>query len=259
MITLHPHWADTRLLRFLNRARTATSIYHYPDLRDDPNSGISNGYIIGEKVAQNILEFRQKLPRRRFINVEQLLEVKGLGQDKLNDLQYSFSTSADNFFKEVLFAEVLQDNWVVAPQSIEYETETDFLSVVQSGESFRRTAAMLYVQTLAHLDEAAKRQLEMRIHQAHQENYLDGHLGSFQFAFWWYLFDYDNWFSHEMIQSVCERYLDYHGFGDRTMELRILRLNGYTPVTEFQQDLIIPVVVNYVERRITIWEVQLND
>lgn len=255
----HPSWAENRLLNFLNFARSAETIYQHPHLRDDPTSGSQNGYIIGQKVAQNIIDFRRQLPFPRYQSAEQLLQIKGLGKDKLNDLLHSFSTPADTAFRQMLFGEVLQDNWDLLPQSIEYQSDTAFDTSVSSRDHFRRVVATLCSKTQFVNNEAARRQFEISIHNAHLETFSESHLGAFQFAFWWYLFDQDNWFSYEMIKDVCERYLNYHGSGYSNMQFRLLHLNGYDSITDFRRQLIIPVVVNFAERKITVWDARLND
>ncbi|MFK7936882.1 MAG: ComEA family DNA-binding protein [Saprospiraceae bacterium] len=257
--TSYPTWAQKRLLRFLNTARSAEAIHHHPELRNDPNLGNANGYVIGEKVAQNIMQFRRERGFRPFRSLDDILAIKGLGDDKLNDLLYSFSKSADAAFEERLFEQVLQENWELQPQSTESESLNDFIAIADNRDNFRRVVAQLYAKQRFPNHSQAQRQLEMRIQQASVESYFDAHLGAFQFAFWWYLFDYDNWFSYEVMRDVCERYLNYHGNNDRAMQFRMIRLTGYDSIYDTQRDLLIPVVVNFTEQKITVWMAQLND
>ncbi|MEM0992816.1 MAG: hypothetical protein AAGI49_07245 [Bacteroidota bacterium] len=259
MSNRHPSWAENRLLQVINFARTAEQIYQHPALRDDPASGSSSGYIIGAKVAQYIIDYKANLARRRYERAAQLLEVKGLGEDKLNDLLFSFSIGADEAFRDTLFNGILFENWEVQAHSISYGSANEFKAIASNGEHFRRAVADLHIQTLTNWSERERQQIRIIIQQAYQENYLDGHIGAFQLALWWYLFDYDNWFSYEKMKSACENYLSYHSYGTKSTQLRILRLQGATAIQEFQRDLMIPVIANEAEQKITIWEVQLND
>ncbi|MEM9884321.1 MAG: hypothetical protein AAF849_00395 [Bacteroidota bacterium] len=259
MSNQYPIWAESRLLAAINFARTAEHIYQHPALQDDPSSGDGRGYVLGEKVAQRIIDYRAALARRRYENARQLLEVRGLGADKLNDLLFSFSTSADEYFRKLLFDGLLFDNWDVRAHSIQYDSKETFLGIANSGENFLRVAADLYVKTLSNWSEEAQMQLKIRMRYAYHENYFDGHIGAFQLALWWYTFDYDNWFSYEKMKLACEQYLGHHNFGREGMQLRVLRLQELNPLAEFQRDQMIPVIVNYPEQKITVWEVQLND
>ena len=255
----HPTWAANRLLNFLNQARTAKAIYQHPDLKDDPNSGSTNGRTIGQKTAQKIIDHRKSNYYRPFRSLDDVLAVKGVGQETLNDLLFSFSDSADDAFIKALFSQVLGENWVMKQKTIDFDSKSDFEQVANNGENFRRTIAQHHAATFTRYSNIARRELEMRVHRALQVNYFDGHLGAFQFAFWWYLFDYDNWFSYDKIKEVCEQYLNHHGHGSNKMQFRVLHLDGYESIPEFQKGLVLPVVVNYPEQRITLWNVVLND
>ena len=90
-ITIAPDVAS-RILNFLNEAQNANAITDY-ELRNNPESK-GQGYSIGEKVAQRILDKRSNmLPFQQFTDLSQLEEVQGLGQDKIQDLVYTFSES----------------------------------------------------------------------------------------------------------------------------------------------------------------------
>ncbi len=259
MASEHPQWAQDRLLQFLNSVQSAEEIYQNPDLQDDPESGSKQGYVIGEKTAENILTHRSSLPRRRFESTDQVLDVPGLGEDKLNDLVHSFAIPADDAFVEALFAGPLGENWEVTPHVLEYASDAEFNLVADHAESFRRAVAPLYSNILSYYSNEAKRELEIRIHGAHQENYFESHLGSFPFAYWWYLFDQDNWFSYETMRGLCEDYLGYHGNDDRTMQFRMIHLGGYDSISDHRRFYTLPVVVNYPELRITLWSAELRD
>lgn len=82
-----------RILSFLNRAKEATDIAgtepKYGPVVDHKRGPIS-GYDIGETVAERILDKKKELKGNKFTDITELNEIKGLGQDKLNDLAYSF-------------------------------------------------------------------------------------------------------------------------------------------------------------------------
>ena len=86
-----------RVLVFLNCATSAKYIAGVErqdgPVFDDPNKGRGDqkdDYDIGLTVAQRILDKRDGLPDQRFSDVTQLDNIKGLGQDKLDDLVHSF-------------------------------------------------------------------------------------------------------------------------------------------------------------------------
>ncbi|MEM9918748.1 MAG: hypothetical protein AAF990_11665 [Bacteroidota bacterium] len=259
MSSKHPAWAVGRLLDFLNAARTAAAIHQSPLLSDDPKSGSARGYTIGEKTAQNILDHRAKLRFRRFQTVEEVLDVAGLGEDKLNDLLHSFSKGADEAFVDALRNGLLGENWILKPQATTYDDEASFRAVADNGEAFRRAVGKLYASAFGTDPISGARALEMKVHRAHLVNHFDAHLAAFRFAFWWYLFDFDNWFSHQRIKDACEQYLNHHGYRQPGMQLRILHLHGYESIAEHRRRLLLPVVVNYPENKITLWDAVLND
>lgn len=86
------------ILDFLNRAQTPEDIAG-PDgsgvgpVVDDPGRfkgrGIGRGYDIGVKVAQRILDRRNELGGR-FTDLDQLAGISYFGEDKFNDLVYTF-------------------------------------------------------------------------------------------------------------------------------------------------------------------------
>jgi hypothetical protein len=61
---------------------------------DDPEFGAHRtfkAYDIGEVTAKNILSKRDSLSTKLFSTINQVREVRGIGEDKVNDLRYSFS------------------------------------------------------------------------------------------------------------------------------------------------------------------------
>ena len=88
----------SRILDFLNQANVAEEIAGKEPMRgpvlDDPTIGARpgiQGYDIGLKVAQSILARRDSLPDNKFTDISQLNGISYFGQDKFDDLVYTFS------------------------------------------------------------------------------------------------------------------------------------------------------------------------
>ena len=86
-----------RILNFLNSAVSAVDIAGIEPqegpVYDDPTKGYGDqvkDYDIGLVVAQRILDKRTTLGTSGFTDLSQLSNIKGLGQDKFDDLVYSF-------------------------------------------------------------------------------------------------------------------------------------------------------------------------
>lgn len=81
--------AISKLIDFVNLVKTPEEIMHC--IYDDPASGTSvkEGSAIGLKAAQSILDQRKKL--KQYSSIDQLLEIKGIGKDKVNDMLYSMT------------------------------------------------------------------------------------------------------------------------------------------------------------------------
>ncbi len=86
-----------RVLEFLNSALTASEIAGIEPqegpIFDDPTKGYGNqvrDYDIGLTVAQRILDKRATLGAFGFTDLSQLSNIRGFGQDKFDDLIYSF-------------------------------------------------------------------------------------------------------------------------------------------------------------------------
>ncbi|MEL6866278.1 MAG: hypothetical protein AAFP19_17745, partial [Bacteroidota bacterium] len=95
------------ILNYLNNIADASEITDNKQLKDDPQYDGAGGYTIGDKVATNLINAKSKLPRGQFRTLDQVLEVKGMGHDKLRDLMTSFWTSADEAFHRQLFSGLL--------------------------------------------------------------------------------------------------------------------------------------------------------
>jgi hypothetical protein len=90
---------EDEVLTFLNGANTWQDIAGLEPqagpIFDDPEHGIHRpfrGYDIGEVVARNILSKRASLTGNKFTSLKQVDEVRGMGEDKIVDLLFSFKT-----------------------------------------------------------------------------------------------------------------------------------------------------------------------
>ncbi|WP_035467696.1 baseplate J/gp47 family protein [Algoriphagus mannitolivorans] len=90
---------EAAFLDFLNKATTWIDIAGIEPqagpVFDNPELGSHRpfkGYDIGETTAENILKTRNSLPGNKFTSVEQVKSVRGMGEDKIADLYFSFQT-----------------------------------------------------------------------------------------------------------------------------------------------------------------------
>lgn len=92
-----------RILDFINHAANAAQIAgNEPSVGpvlDDPAKGTggARGYDIGTTVAQRIINLRNALVNNELTDLEQLEQVGYFGQDKLDDLVYTFSRYWERF------------------------------------------------------------------------------------------------------------------------------------------------------------------
>ena len=260
-----PFWTPSRLLNQLNRAREASDILHpqgqFPGVKDDPSQG-EGAYGLGEKVAQAILEFRSNLPRRRYSQIAELLQVPGLGEDKLKDLLFSFGYSAEERFVQMMREQVLASNWTLEADTTEVPDELRFLDLVDTPSRFEQLVAGR-VQQLAyrHLQNETSAKLSAALmSQAYLETFPEGHLGSYALALWFYRFDQDNWFGYEQVRKMIAPYLEGGLSFSKRRELRLFK--GFTNAGVLVPGIAptdLPVVVNYEEQKITLYLCHLLD
>lgn len=252
-----PAWVENRVLQFFNQVQTANEISEAPALKD--HSGKSNGYVIGHTVAQRIVDRRNELPARRFRELQQLLDTPGFGDDKFEDVAQSLAIPADTFFRERLYGGIILDNWELNPLRFPFETEEEFKAVAENESNFRDFIAEKFTEPLSPWGDADSRYRHLSLRKAHLEVYPESHLAAFQFAFWWYLFDQDNWFSYDTIKGACEEYLGYYSSPVPNLEFRLFKGFRGLPLSEVTRIDMLPVVVNAAEQVITIWQAELND
>jgi hypothetical protein len=248
-------WQAQRVLDFLNAVKDASAITDSPLLQDADGTG----YVIGQTVAQRILEVRQGLRFRQFRTWEELQGIPGLGVDKLRDLITSLAVPADRFFLEKLFDGLLLENWKVVPLSQEFTDPLSFRQQLSSAGGVKEVVAQLLSGGYSSTGEESQRCRHLAIRNAFAERYPVAHLAAFQFAYWFYLYDYDNWFSFTRMRETCEQYLSYHRQAAHQLELWLLKGFNQLPDEEIGHHNILPVIVNHGECKFTVWQVQLFD
>ncbi|MEL7119631.1 MAG: hypothetical protein AAFO07_09325 [Bacteroidota bacterium] len=261
-----PQRIAVRILHFLNSVKDVKDITESELLKDDPNSGSKSdnekGIVIGDKVAQSIINLRNNLPARRFRHISQLEEVKGLGKDKINDLIYSFDIKADDAFIDLLRStNTLMENWTLTPHYFQLR-QPHFSQLIKSPLALQEWVSQQVRQIVAKRHENYMLQIlaEDHLKKCYIDHFEDAHYGAIAFAFWFYHFDADNWFSFERMRTHCETYLNHYPNAEQGLELILykgfhtggLLTKGITP-----KDL--PVVINRAEESITIWAIELFD
>lgn len=256
-----------RILAYLNSLRNADELTKSPeeggDVKDDPISGSEgSGYTIGATVAARIINTRNSLRGRRFSSIDQLVDIDGLGQDKLNDLAYSFSATAEDRFIRSLYDGIILDNWNVRYSDEHFEDRDEFESIVYNEANLENWVVEQVKKTsLEQFDDRHRSLLSGELaRDRYIESYPEAHLGSYAWALWFYSIDQDNWFSFERIRTAIESFLGtYEGISGE-IELRLLKgFPNWSGLAQGITPLDLPVTLNKVEQRLSIWAAELFD
>ena len=256
-----------RILAFLNSARTTAdlvrSIAEKGEVEDNPESGsVGSGYTIGETVAGRLMSVRNKLRSRRYSSLDQLNEVDGFGQDKLNDLAFSFRDSAEDKFVKSLYDGIILDNWTVQHSSREFESEEEF-SVVATNHSSLESWAIDQVKkaSLERFNDHHRSLLSGELlRDRYMEHYEEAHVGSYAWALWFYRIDQDNWFSFDRIREVIEEYLGTYESISENIELHFFKgYPNWAGLTKGITPLDLVVTLNHAELRASVWSAELFD
>ncbi len=249
-------WVESRILSFLNQA----TLSDFDLIKDDPTDG--PGPSVGSSAADKILFARQQLPARRFRSIEQVLDIPGIGPDKIKDLSYSLGIPADQHFIELLNAHLLPENWHLNPFSIVYKDDAHFFQVAHNIGSLTEVVSEEVERIVL---ERTKDQLSAflageLVDRSPIEATDESHHASLRLATWFYRFDADNWFGFQEMWEACDRYLNY--YPEWQFRLETFFFKGF-PNSGVLTDHIcprdLPVVVNFGEKRITIWTSGLAD
>ncbi len=247
----------TRILRFLNQAFRPEDI---TQLFTAKSSG--EDYGIGKGTAKKIIEAKRELPRRRFTNLQELANIKGFGQDKLNELMAQFNISSAEKFRAGLYEKkILFDNFKVRFHTISFDTEEAFLAVVQDEERLRAAvAASLNELATPDVSPAALQVAKDQTTAAYVERFQESNIASYAFALWFYHFDQDNWFAYEKMRMEIEPFL-LEAFNRKNktnfallkgVNNKNINLGGVT-VTD------LPLVLSLTEKAIFVFTAQLFD
>lgn len=249
------------VLDFLNKAQSAEDLSNIQQYRPDLSEEALKSYSIGEKGAQNLLDARANLAAKQYNNLEEVLAVEAIGEDKVLDIVEFIWQSAEELFKQDLYAKTLGENWKV-----------DYWRYALSPEEFDRineSEALLQAFIADKVLEIAREKhdnyligvLAKKLLQTSFPDRVESLTAEIQFASWWMRFDEDNWFNMETISSIIAPFLNYYNkqrgaYIDPVFYRGFMTggtlTDGITP-----DDLV--VTINPAEYAITIWGIALFD
>ena len=251
---------EESIINFLNRISDPTEITDNTQLEDDPFYNGAGGYAIGDRVATNIINYREKLVGGRFRSIEQVLEVQGLGHDKVRDLLSSFWKPAATFFEERLRVFLL-DNWKIEHWSYDFTYQEETFERIASDACLLRSFVVEKVEELIrkrHNNGALAKVSAALLRQLPLDRSSDAFVNAHSMALWWYKFDADNWFSFDRMLEATQAYFDYYHFHEMSLAFFNGFVNGGTLAEAVTTDGL-PVVVNHGEKNVTIWAASLFD
>ena len=263
-----PGWILQRIIDFFNSAQTAEEIRD--TVKDDPMFGDHSNpdakpIAIGLTVAQRILDHRNSLPGNRFRTITQLNGIQGLGEDKFRDLIYTFRQSADEAFIESMYNGVIyKENFKLEQRHIHFFDEETFKQVVDCDTSFTNHVAEIIEEWVQDRNNGERSNYTRLSKEYLKGLYLEktdnADYGSYYFAYWFYRFDADNWFSYDRVRQETAAYLEYNSRHEDRLELRFYK--GFKHGLLIGEAITVddlPVVVNYGELKITVWSGSLFD
>jgi len=258
-----PIWIQRRIVGFFNSVQNVDMILD-GTIQDDPTDG--DGKSIGRIVAARILRERNKLPDRKFTTLEQIDNVPGVGTDTIRDFVYSLGKSADETFRNEMYASrtIYMENWALEYFRYPVETEEAFLRLEQNPAELRQ----FIIEKLTQLaqDKAVPVDLANAMISDLAQAYIDFYSNSTQIAgyalaVWFYDFDADNWFSWESIQKQTLRYFSYHA-NEEQWQMDLYLFRGFTNRGIINPGIsanALPVVMNKSELTVTFWLSELYD
>lgn len=233
-------------------------------IQDDPADG--PGTTLGRTLAARILRERNLLPNRRFTDFDQIDQIKGVGPGTIQDLVYSFGTSADEAFRKAMYERgtIYEENWPLEYFRFTLDEQEAFSAIAQDKEQLRRFVVEKIdeiCQERAVKDENRAAMLA-DLNAAYIDDYSNSTpIASYALALWFYDFDADNWFSWEHIQQQTLAYFDHNANTyPWFMELHLFK--GFRNRGIISPGICpdaLPVVVNWAEQSITCWISALYD
>jgi hypothetical protein len=253
-------WIAQRIVQFFNQVQKPIDIIL--GVLDDP--GDNEMITFTMSVARRILKVREQLPGQQFETLEQIDKIAGVGDDKIEDLVYTFGKPAAEVFERALFDEnVLYENWTL--RRFEWKADTsEMVQIIRNDEAeFRRVVRQLAVQATMELQGVSEADA-LAATASIETDYIDTYTNStaeasYALALWFYRVDADNWFEHEEILDHAGRYFDYHynPYGLTSLHL----FKGFD--NHILLNLVVPndlaVTVNDTEQVVTLWVLGLAD
>lgn len=248
------------ILEFLNQAQTVDDLTNIQKYRPNVPEEELAGYSIGPQSAQNILDTRATLPGSLFNELDQVLAVQGVGEDKVLDIVNFYWQPSAAVFKENLFNSVLGGNWEVnfwrfPLSNEEYEKTTENQALLNS---FVAKKVLDIVRERK--DDYIIGALSRALLEKSPDDRVEGLTAQVQFASWWFRFDEDNWFSFENISKVVDSYINFYAEDYKYIDIVFYRgfMNGGTVADGITPDDLV-VSLDPMENAITIWGISLFD
>lgn len=244
------------MLRFLNQAFRPQDIINRKLVKDESEG---KDYGIGPVVAARIIRKRKSLPRWRFTSLDQLNDIKGFGQDKLEDLAETFSlNSAERLLYVIRTTPILYENFPFTYWAINFDDEKSFTEATASDEKLRALvkSQISHLSTRKELADQDHRKAQNQIEDAYIEKINTAFLAGYAWAVWFYGFDADNWFGFDQMRIPLESYLS-ESDSDPALYLFKGFDNGLITRGITVPDL--PVVINPIEKTVYLWTAELFD
>ena len=258
-----PMWIQGRIVAFFNKARNVGDVLD-GTIKDDPANG--PGKTIGPTLAARILREKSKYNNRRFSDLKQIDDVRGVGPDTMRDFVYSFGTNADQFFQDSMYDNgvIYRENWPLEFFRYTIDDKEEFETIANDQEKIREIVAaqVAKVSDEKGVSEENRDLMVADVNTAYMDYYHNStQIAGYAFAVYFYDFDADNWFSWERIQEQTLGYFDFNmNVYPWFMELYLFR--GFTNRGIISPGIspdALPVVVNHAEQTITFWITALYD
>jgi hypothetical protein len=249
------------VLEFLNKAQRIEDLTDIQQYRPDLSEADLASYSIGEKSAQNLLDTRSNLRAQRYNNLEEVLDVEGIGENKVLDIVEFIWQPAEEIFRQELFKKTLGENWKVdywryalSPEAFQQLNESEVLLQAFIADKVLDIANEKHSNYLigALAKELLKKSFPDRVESLTAE---------IQFASWWMRFDEDNWFNFDTISSIIRPFINYYdkqrGAYIDPVFYRGFKTGGTLTDGITPDDLV--VSINPAEYAIAIWGIALFD
>ncbi len=251
--------AASKVLRFLNEATQATDISRADSLlKDNPDVGVGR-YRIGKTVASRIIQKRKSLEAGLFQSLGELNGIDGLGQDKFQDLVYSFHFSAADEFVRQMYADVIDAQWKLEHLSEVTASPEVFRNLVADPVAFQdHVVRMMSEQVQAQAEnEAFAREFAAKVLCGSEALLkVSEKEADFSWALWFYRMGTKRWFGFEQVREKISQYFHTYSHTAEQIEWRVFRnFQSESILRSSTYDL--PVTVNYTEQTISLWRAEI--